>query len=45
VRTRFSGDDAWKDWDITDQMIGEDNGLKMAAIFACIFSGLLQNNK
>jgi hypothetical protein len=43
ISTTFSGDDAWKSWSINDYLKNEKAGYKMAAIFACVFSGYKQS--
>jgi hypothetical protein len=39
VSTTFSGDDAWKSWSINDYIKNTKAGYKIAAIFACVFTG------
>lgn len=38
VKTRWNSSDSWKEWVITDNMPDEPTNMKLASIFACIFS-------
>ncbi len=41
VQTKWSGDDAWKEWTVNDNMPNANVHMKMAAVFICMFAGVL----
>ncbi len=40
VKTKWNGDDPWKEWVIYDNMPSEPANMKLASIFACVFSAV-----
>lgn len=41
VKTKWSGDDAWKEWNVGDYMPNMNVHMKMAALFICMYAGVL----